>query len=398
MYVGFVLPSGLEHAFSFLPQLKQGASLAPRDSLTNMFTAIFVVGFATQPATLATAPADQVLRRPDTRFARNITVFHVNQHSFGAVPVNMDTADLTGDLFFDLLEVLISPLLCQNHSHKLPGPDPCTNPEAMGADLVVNKVTLEVDSRFSGYAACNVCVEGQDPFGGHCEDGKYICDCLATGGAASWPPKLRPCNTTVGFEEVYSLMGKGIGHKGCRRSPQLPSPTPAQCYVEGVFGKLTAADGGAWYSSLEAGFCGEEGGDCTWRVASVDKIVSRSCHVRVFGEEVQRAGAPECLDACGKDRTNVTSPCWVSCLYKAALGPDAGHPDGKVGGLSLEALKQAWAKPFLGEESGGCPALEEWAGGQRRPLLNSLPVLSPWGGRPRTLLPSRAAGTLVAAL
>ena len=38
------------------------------------------------------------------------------------------------------------------------------------------------------------------------------------------------------------------------------------------------------------------------------------------------------------------------------------------------------------------------AGGKRRPLLNSLPVLSPWGGHPRTLLPSRAAGTPVAAL
>ena len=72
------------------------------------------------------------------------------------------------------------------------------------------------------------------------------------------------------------------------------------------------------------------------------------------------------------------------------------HPGSRYG--TLEALKQAWAKPFLGEESGGCPALEEWAGGQRRPLLNSLPVLSPWGGRPRTLLPSQAAGTLVAAL
>ena len=93
----------------------------------------------------------------DPRYAQNITVFHVNEHRYGAVPVNMDTGDATGDLFFDLLEVLISPLACQNQT-KPPhhgGPDPCSNPEAVGPDLMVNKVTLEVDSRYSGYGACN---------------------------------------------------------------------------------------------------------------------------------------------------------------------------------------------------------------------------------------------------
>ena len=46
----------------------------------------------------------------DPAHAKNITVFHVNEHKFGAVPVNMNTADATGDLIFDLVEVLISPL------------------------------------------------------------------------------------------------------------------------------------------------------------------------------------------------------------------------------------------------------------------------------------------------
>ena len=43
--------------------------------------------------------------------------------------------------------MLISPLACQNQT-KPPhhgGPDPCSNPEAVGPDLMVNKVTLEVD-------------------------------------------------------------------------------------------------------------------------------------------------------------------------------------------------------------------------------------------------------------
>ena len=86
----------------------------------------------------------------DPRYATNITVFHVNPHRFGAIPINMDTGDATGDLFFDLLEVLIAPLACANHTpspsphHHHHGPDPCVNPEAVGSNLMVNKGTLEV--------------------------------------------------------------------------------------------------------------------------------------------------------------------------------------------------------------------------------------------------------------
>ena len=89
----------------------------------------------------------------DPQYALNITVFHVNEHKFGAVPVNMDTGDVTGDLFFDLLEVIMAPLTCA-HQKAPPkyGPNTCANQEAVGSDLMVNKVTLEVDSRFSGYA------------------------------------------------------------------------------------------------------------------------------------------------------------------------------------------------------------------------------------------------------
>ena len=29
-------------------------------------------------------------------YAKNITVYHVNEHSFGAIPLNMNTGDLTG--------------------------------------------------------------------------------------------------------------------------------------------------------------------------------------------------------------------------------------------------------------------------------------------------------------
>ena len=86
--------------------------------------------------------------------SERITVYHVNEHKYGAIPLNMNTGDVTGDLFFDLLEVFIAPLACANQSGPPhPGPDPCANPEAVGEDLMVNKVTLEVDQRYSGCAA-----------------------------------------------------------------------------------------------------------------------------------------------------------------------------------------------------------------------------------------------------
>ena len=52
----------------------------------------------------------------DPAHAKNITVFHVNPHKAGAIPVNMDTGNPAGDLFFDLFEVMMTPLACQHHA------------------------------------------------------------------------------------------------------------------------------------------------------------------------------------------------------------------------------------------------------------------------------------------
>ena len=298
----------------------------------------------------------------DPKYAENLTLYHVNEHKYGAIPVNMNTGDNTGDLFFDLLEVVIAPLACQNHTNSSTpshGPDPCANPEAIGDYLMVNKLTLEVDSRFSGYGACNVGINGSDPFGNPCATGTYCCSCHAN--TSDFPPKPAPCNATPGYENVYEQFSKYIGTGGCKVSPYKPHPKPADCYTMNTFTKLNAQDHGSWYSTLDKGYCDAPGGECTWRVVAVDKIVKRECHVQVFGTEVLKAGDPKCLDGCGDQRANTSSPCWVDCFYKAALGPDADKVGGAVAGLSLDELKAAWTKPFLPEADGGCPPQEEWA-------------------------------------
>ena len=55
--------------------------------------------------------------RIDPAHAKNITVYHVNPHKYGAIPVNMDTGNAAGDLFFDLFEPMIAPLACQHKQH-----------------------------------------------------------------------------------------------------------------------------------------------------------------------------------------------------------------------------------------------------------------------------------------
>ena len=99
----------------------------------------------------------------DPAFAKNLTVYHINELSFGAVPLNMDVGDAAGDLFFDMFLVEGYPIECpegpytpmpnssSHHHHH----NDCLNAETYGA-LAVNQLTLEVDSRYSGYAMCNI--------------------------------------------------------------------------------------------------------------------------------------------------------------------------------------------------------------------------------------------------
>merc|ERR1719221_1629288 len=133
--------------------------------------------------------------------AKNITVYHVNPHQYGAIPIDMDTGDAGGDMFFDLFQVMIQPLECANKSantsksHHHHHGHTCTNQEAIAPNLMVNKLTLEVDSRYSGYAKCNVCVNGTDGRDHKCtKEQKYFCYC-----SDDWDDEI-PCNKTVGLE------------------------------------------------------------------------------------------------------------------------------------------------------------------------------------------------------
>jgi hypothetical protein len=246
--------------------------------------------------------------------SETLTLYHVNPQEYGPIPLEMNTADVVGDMFFDWHNVILVPLECP---HGAASGGHCSNPEAVAPNLVVNKVIMEVATPFSSYAKCNIGVNGSDGHGNHCPDGTYCCICT---GASHWGPPV-PCNATLGREEVKTYFGRG--HRGCRQG------SPAwQCYEAALPQKLTADTPGYWYSSIRSAYCGDSPlgtNGCTWRVVQVAKVVSLACQSKVFYGAVEKSGQA-CFTACGADSSNTSSPCWVDCFYKTVLGPGAAVP------------------------------------------------------------------------
>ena len=148
----------------------------------------------------------------------NITVYHVNEGSYGAAPIDMNTADINGDMFFDLRS---KPLIieCANYDPANPGKlgHTCGNQEVNPpADdpLVVTKLVLTIAAPYGPYGRCNVCVNGSDGHGDYnCTDNAYVCNCGGYGSTSS------ACPPNVGYENVSSVSQVNAP---CARSTSTP--------------------------------------------------------------------------------------------------------------------------------------------------------------------------------
>jgi len=229
----------------------------------------------------------------------NLTVYHVNPLHLGVLPINMNTADLSGDAFFDLRSAVL-PIQCAGGNAS--GGYECRNGEEVDADLVITRLALSVrDSSFGEYSRCNICGDdGVDIFSGlPCRPKTYICSCGEWWG-------MRDCTneTTVGREDI----GRAFGRWGsCRWSEWIHAPW--KCWPWPVVHKT----GGLWYSTTEKGHCDAPGADtnaCTWR-ATVEKVVNKSCssgliHAAVEAHDREAGGG--CFDGCPSRRLHPLRP------------------------------------------------------------------------------------------
>lgn len=341
----------------------------------------------------------------DPRFATNLTLYHVNELSYPTEPVNMNTADIDGDMYFDLRSRGI-PLECgiwRNESWW--SHFDCSNPEVANVSkLAVTKLVVEVDMRWGDYADCNVdpvtgiyscdCTDVPDNCtsfttktkcnnanscewddeGGRCdpdgcanitdrlqcEQGYHKCVWHAVTARCGDPPDKVVCNHTLVGSLNLSLVNWG-------QNPQPGfTPSTVDYWHANVLRKIR----GLWYSTWADGECRPDDPSqvfCSWRVVATVKKISKECSDAAFnavivqGDKIAPWGA-RCFDGCSAaEQKNTTSKCWLECFYANVLGRNGSSQfmnySSPESGIPLSELRTTWNRPFLPVAQGGCPSV-----------------------------------------
>eukprot|EP00038_Savillea_parva_P031299 m.84723 g.84723 ORF g.84723 m.84723 type:complete len:408 (-) comp9606_c0_seq1:490-1713(-) len=363
-------------------------------------------------STLLVAMAAMVTRTVDAgsvdpRHAANITVYHVNKKTYGVEPRNMNTANINGDIYFDL-RTRGFPLECgiwRNTSFwsRLD----CVNTEVVDpSELAITKLILEVDTRFGLYADCNAdpdtgaytcfcegvaanCSAMNNPAGQHeCDnsDGCYWTDggCYSYGcpnitdqrectqgyHKCDWNNASETCHDPPGPPLVCNGSEVGYLNLSTVQWGRQTYGHGSMSTVDYWHGNTLAKTRGFWYSTWAEGECHPSDpsqGFCSWRVVEEVKKIAKTCsdasinNVIIQGDKSASWGG-RCFDACSPaDRANTSSTCFIMCFYKNVLGPYGSSklmndtsPDF---GIPVPDLIKAWDKPFLPESEGGCPAI-----------------------------------------
>jgi hypothetical protein len=324
----------------------------------------------------------------------NLTLYHINPLEYPDDPVNMNLADVNGELFFDMFEIF-QVFWCNDPNAPPPPPGRirCPNPEYAGKDIGVTQLVVEISSSsinhnrlYGPYSMCNICQNQSSPvWPSHtCKDGEYVCDCF--GGLIR--PKHKLCtNPAVGRKRIYWFGQEQQQWYGRKILPDSydhdSNIRDDDEWTKSILGTLRAAKRtwGFWYSMLDIG----EGK--TWRKIGVTKKITKACHAASFVTAIQDYSKQNnnnitfddclwenCQVAPVNNTTNTTvTPCWAQCFADMTLGPNATSLKGYTGGgMGRNQLVEAWSRPFRSEDPslGGCPDIR-----RSEPGLTSKPVL-----------------------
>eukprot|EP00038_Savillea_parva_P014792 m.217466 g.217466 ORF g.217466 m.217466 type:complete len:413 (+) comp29115_c0_seq1:66-1304(+) len=258
----------------------------------------------------------------------------------------------------------------QHQQASPPGVDPCSYRTGCGACVrgtghdddhclwcEDSSTCHSFDSKPPNGCAPSHCV--RSPEGGHsnCTVWANVSNC-----AGYTPSHGGPDHTALGTVTV----GQFFGDVATRPIP--PESPPWAYWKTGLVLKFGA---GIWYSTVSATTIPSPvGGECTdgharppncsWRVVSEVKRVSKTCSDASVNAFVQASDQRGCFNACPpNDRTNTSSLCWVECFFDTLLGQNSSTHVNTTGGLPLESASTAWRRPFASEDptQGGCPPL-----------------------------------------
>jgi len=245
-----------------------------------------------------------------------------------------------------------------------PESNDCTNPEVLADDLVITRLRVELDNRWSMYHKCNICINGSDRHGAtNCTDGEYVCTC-GPNDATSDETATDICLNAFGKPTV-GLKNLAISHA---KDDCEDDDSDYFCWSEHVGAKFQ----GLWYSMPQNGYCGNGASsitdDCTWRVVEITKVVDKQCAndamfslLEQFEIEEQQDDS-QCFSSC-KDSgvglaRNTSSICWIKCAYEAVLGTHGGlgphlwNVDDNDG-IPTQRMVDVWNRLFIQKTDGG---------------------------------------------
>ena len=252
---------------------------------------------------------------------------------------NFDSGDAAGDVYFGLYEFAL-PLICADQPDLLN----CRNIPILSIPgfNVYTKSTLEVDPRFGEYQGCN-----PSPTTGlfSCQAFGHACWYATPESRAAFGGVCAPTSCRCTAFDTQAV-GRSVCNM-CERNASWHHDTPIWRQVEALGQRLN----GSWFSTRAEGECKRPsdrvGVDCWWRVVKQLRNVNASCvSQRVIAAVREHGGA--CFAACGPDVNNVTSPCFIDCLFGTLSG-----------NMTKEQIVAPFEQAFSEEDPslGGCPEI-----------------------------------------